>query len=127
MQPTTLIHNHVNVQRFGKGYKDYFEILLPNEIFMLIWMFYFGCCFLPSLLLSCFFLFSQSFAFLFVPSWTTPMRSLALFVQEGTFTSSMCVTRHTTRNTQSIGPSLSPLPVTAVHNIHLNDVNLSIE
>ena len=40
MQSTTLLHNHANIQRFGKGYKDYFEIFLPNENFMLILMFY---------------------------------------------------------------------------------------
>ena len=44
MHTTTLLHNHVNIQRFGKGYKDYFEIFLPKENFMLILMFYFGCC-----------------------------------------------------------------------------------
>ena len=55
MQPTTLLHNHVNIQRFGKGYKDYFEIFLPNENFMLILMFYFGCCCSPSSSLLSFF------------------------------------------------------------------------
>ena len=54
IQPTALLHNHVNTQRFGKGYKDYFEIFLPNENFMLILMFCFGCCCSPSSLLSFF-------------------------------------------------------------------------
>ena len=61
MQPTTLLHNHVNIQRFGKGYKDYFEIFLPNENFMLILMIYFGCCCSPSSPLLLLFLLSQSF------------------------------------------------------------------
>ena len=71
-----LLQTYSNIHRFGIKY--------TQDIYI-IWRFFtaqisFGFFILTAAApLLHFFLFSQSFAFLFVPSWT-PMRSLALFV-----------------------------------------------